>query len=382
MNGQQYPEIEGNRQKVSMLDSHEYVCTLIDVEIPILSLYRDQKHNWFYLWCDTNNVDTNRWLVFDVSREQFALYLNKKISLRTVISESSKLLCLDVVIKEEKTKKGDTRKNRILLEVNVEQIQNYLPAEDSIFDSDYSPDISLEQELMPSKFKVEIGGEWYLGELDKFTKIYHGLYGFLYCVKPRFVTNLGAVLERTLHAPWEGGFSRLNLFDRLVKSIPSFHDTRITRMEYASPGGLTFEALASVDQDIKKIAKKYVLNRTNLLNGIKKVNMFLSKNKLRKENLSKKKDEDIDLIFGEWSTFKKNLLEIVQHLDIENEFENVKKYSPNSIVSSKVLLALVSQISRLVEYEDTGMLNITGAGKRKSEFSQSYNWLENYDTKQ
>lgn len=63
------------------------VADLIEFEGPVLTHFKDEQgNNIFFYWVDYDNTH-NRWLVFQVSNEQFDGYLSRKFSLKQVISE-------------------------------------------------------------------------------------------------------------------------------------------------------------------------------------------------------------------------------------------------------------------------------------------------------
>ena len=377
MNNFSLTAINGFRESVSFIDKHSFICDLIDIEGPLLSLYRDQKRNWFYLWCDTNNIDRERWLVFEITRPTFASYLDGSTSLLDCLSISKTIYCLEKHSSSGIANDSTSKVIRSIHRVTFDSIQQYHPSNESYFDPKFAPDLSLNQEILPTRFDVPIGGDWFITDLDKFCKTYSSLYAFFYCTKPRFVSNIVETLRKALTAPWEGGFSRVHLFNRLSRSIPSFHDMRIRQMEYASPGKVVFEALGSVGQDIKNSLDLYILNKDAIEIAAKKINDTLSVLKVRRVDLSKFSNEQIKNFEDEISIFQHSISIIASLLKIEAQLSLVADLSPNSVVAAKATLALLKPIQKLAEYEDNGLLNITGRGALVEGFDSKDNWLEN-----
>jgi hypothetical protein len=68
---------------------------LVYVDGPVLSLYRDAKENWLYLWCDTDNRTKERWLLFPVSRLNLISFLEKEKPLLSLVQEAKERWFLD-----------------------------------------------------------------------------------------------------------------------------------------------------------------------------------------------------------------------------------------------------------------------------------------------
>lgn len=357
--------------RVSIVEKHTYICDLINIEGPLLSLYRDQRRNWLYLWADTDGV-SQRWLVFEASRGNLIDYLNKQANLRNLVEASPTLLCLEATpkdlrsdvagngepLEERDPVANERRYMRQLFVVALDNVKDYLPSCDSYFDETLTEDISLAAELQPTPYAVPIDGDWFFSDLDKFSRTYAGLYAFFYCTGPRFVTNVGARLYRYLRSPWEGGFSRINLFDGLVKSIPSLHDMQVKRIQYASPGFIQIEALASVGKDIAEAVDRLVKHRPEVDKAVKSINTVLTTFKIRKANLSNASDDNLSIGQEHVKALARSIAEIASLLGAEKQLELVVAHSPNKVVASKATMALVNQLSRLADYQELGMLDL------------------------
>jgi hypothetical protein len=372
--------LPANRVKVSSIDRHQFICDLVFIEGPLLSLFRDSRNSWFYLWCDTDGLGRDRWLVFQVSRRVFAEYLSGFISLRTAVFASRDLLCLEGDTRESLDGEADEgRRSRQLWRVRPSDIEEYLPSDQSLFDQSLSPDISLEEQLLPRRYPVAIGGDWFVGDLDRFSRAYSGLYGFFYCSKPRLVASIQSRLNRALRAPWEGGFSRVNLFDALAKAVPSFHDMQIRRIQYASPGSIEIEALESVGQDIQASVGWYLTNRPDIDEHAKIVNALLSACRFKRRNLSSVSDALLGISEESISAFKGRTREIAELLRLEQQIGVLIDESPNCVVAAKAALALLTHLRKLADFESAGMLNLTGRGAESENFDSRDDWLQDFE---
>lgn len=370
----------GRRVKVSSLDRHQFICDLVFIEAPLLSLFRDSRHSWFYLWCDTDGLGRDRWLVFQVSRKIFAEYLTRKVSLRRAVLASKEVLCLEGDMRDGLDGDAeDDRKGRQLSRVQIDEIESYLPSDQSLFEEELSPDISLAEQLLPTRYPIPIGGDWFVGDLDRFSRAYAGLYGFFYCSKPRLVASIQGRLNRALRAPWEGGFSRVNLFDALAKAVPSFHDMQIRRIDYASPGEIEIEALESVGHDIQGCVNGYMTSRSDVDDHAKAINSTLSACRFKKRNLSNIGDAMLGISEESLTLFRTRTEEIARLLGVREQVSVVVRESPNCVVAAKAVLALLTHIRRLSDFEAAGMLNLTGRGAQSSEFNYRDDWLSEFE---
>jgi hypothetical protein len=352
------------RLNLTVLDKHTYMSDLVNVEGPILALYRDAKENWMYLWCDTDNKTKERWLLFPVSRPDLISYLEQKKTLLQLIEAAKKRWLLDYAriaqsISDGKTAEQNRSFSRELRDANNwELLQNYLPSHDSYFDEELAPNISLAQELSPANYEIPIDGNWFIRDLDNFSNVYSQLYAFFYCTTPQFMTDLGTRVQRLLQAPWKGGFSRVNLFEALQRNVPAVHDLKINKIEYASPGDISIEALESVGTSVKNAVVKYCKNEADISAAVKSLNAVLSDRALRRVDLSKYSDIKLPLSDTDKDFIKDKMQTLADVLEINAEFNDLSSRSPNIVVSAKVLLAVVSRIERLADFEMAGLLDL------------------------
>lgn len=353
------------RMNLAVLDKHVYMTDLVYVDGPILSLFRDSKDNWMYLWCDTDNDKTERWMLFPISRVNLIEYLQERKPLLEVLQDAKHHWILDYTQnesgkEEEKLKEFAKSYSRTLREVaDLVVLENYMPSEDSYFSPELAPNISTAEQINPTRYDVPIDGNWFIKDLDNFSNVYSQVYAFFYCTKPQFMTDIGLRVRRFLEAPWKGGFSRVNLFEALQRMVPAIHDLKIHKMEYASPGDITIEALESVGDSVKQAILRYVQNKNDIEGYVKTLNSILSAKELKRSDLSNIRDERLPLTEEDRDYIKEKIGQVAEALAIQAEFVDLSTRSPNIVVSAKVLLAVVARISRLAEFESGGLLDLT-----------------------
>lgn len=344
------------KDRLSSIDDHSHICDLAYLDGPILSLFRDSKQDWLYLWCDTDNVSTERWLLFTISRSDFVNFIDGESTLRSLLLSTKTLLLLDhSSISDERF-----RERRILRKIlHVDAVKKYWPSNDSYFDDSLTTDISTIEQLKPEPFEIPIDGSWFFSDLDKFSRVYSQLYAFFYCTGERFVTNIEGRLKQRLRAPWIGGGSRVNLFRSLKNFIPAVHDLKINSFNYASPGQIRIEALKSVGIGIAESVQAFIDNEENITKSIKIINTALDQSNLRTKNLSQINDDNLPLNDSAISEVKFSILTIVTILNIADQYSALSDASPNLIVSSKVLLALIKRISLVADFQKAELINGT-----------------------
>lgn len=353
-------KVDGLRRAlVGCLDKHRHICDLIYVDGPLLSLYRDTKHDWMYLWIDTDMNSVNRWLLFEIDRKRLVEYLDKTTALLDLILKARRKYVLEGYRQTGQRNGGKSIESlfRSLFIVDcIDVLSEYLPDSDSYFDESLTPDISLTRDFLPTRFDVPIDGNWFVSDLNKFGRVYTQVYSYFYCTQPRFIKNISAKLRTSLHSSWRGGSNRVKLFDDLKNHIPALHDLKIEKMAYASPGEVTIEALESVGRDIGDVVLLYVKHVDKINESTRMLNRLLDGAKLKRKDLSKYTDINLPVELKLIGEMKNHVNLIVSALNIQKQHAELCDESPNVVVSTKVLLALITRISFLADLQRNGLI--------------------------
>lgn len=349
-------KIVGTRQAVSLFDHHSHICDLIYFDGPLLSLFRGDQWDWLYMWVDTNQRGTDRWLVFRTDREDLVTYLQRQASLRELLIGSAAIYSLDKKIVHDGIETSIHRQAQF---VPTAEVEEYFPDADSYFDESLTRDVEATREIAPNIFSIPVKGRWFLPDIGKFSKNFTRLYSFIYCSRPQFVSNLEEKMRRYLESPWQGGYSRVNFFDALHRQIPSIHDMRVANYNYNSPGDIKIEALSSVGADVVTLVLRYLNSKASVDKDYKIIDTIIGKANLRKENLSRISDDRLIIAAEHLDSIKEKLRSIGDALELENEFGTLARMSPNTVVQAKVVISLVRQVSKLADYQSSGMLDLT-----------------------
>ncbi|QRY31810.1 hypothetical protein JVX96_00300 [Variovorax sp. PDNC026] len=359
-------KFEGQKISAFVFDGHEHVCDLIDVDGPLLSLYTDLRDNWLYLWCDTDRVKINRWMLIKTPRTVLVGFFSQAITLRTLISNSPSVIMLDeTAVRSEKVDDlGIPQEPTISLKRKYTKlddptdVQAYWPSERSFFNPELAEGIDIHQEFAPSKHLIPVDGRWYFKDLDSFSRTYAKLYSFLYSTKPQFINSMSARLYSLLRAPWTGGYSRVNLFSSLRRGLPALHDLQIDSFSYASPGAIEVEALPSICEDVSKVIISSEGQWPRLTVYDKIIDTVISRHKLRKVDLSMVPNEHLPFTHEEAQTLEDSCAEICSLLGIRDRIDALRDAAPNLIVYAKAVQALLGQVQKLNAFQEQGLLNL------------------------
>ncbi|KVC82941.1 hypothetical protein WI74_00010 [Burkholderia ubonensis] len=107
--------------------------------------------------------------------------------------------------------------------------------------------------------------------------------------------------------------------------------------------------------------KCYLQAENSLRESEKKINQLLSSQKLKRADLSTNRDDQLPLTKDNIEFLFAKKQEIGAALGIEDELALLNEYSPNIVVSMKVLIAMVTRIRRLAEFQAGGLLDLDRA---------------------
>jgi hypothetical protein len=352
--------IAGHTLSPDVLDSHHHICDLINIEYPVLSLFTDGRNDWIYLWCDRNQSGLNRWLLFPTNRELLVGYLREKAPMLALLNQAQRHWILDEAGWDYAVAGGSKesiKARRYLRSVSLDSVREYWPTEDSFFDGSLTNDLDLTRELTPTEFDVPIKGTWFSTDFLFLFKRYERLYAFFYATRPRFVKSIESTLRRLLRSPWEGGYSRVNLYTHLARQIPGLHTLKVQEIEYASPGEVTFQAIAEIGASIQNSVVLLVEQYDGVNAACERIRKMLSSSGLNRINLSEYSDASIDLTAEKMSSLTNECDYIANILKVSKEFSILREHSPNTVVYSKAVTSFVRQLDKLADLRRHDMLN-------------------------
>jgi hypothetical protein len=327
---------------------------LIYFDGPLLSLYKkDDGQDYFVSWIDCDDYK-HRWAVFPVEREILRLYLKGEVTLRNVCLEANNVVLFDT---------GKDAKRRNFVEVDSFP-KDYLPKKTSFL----KPEISTEaaKKLVEDQaidMSLGINGELYLEDLELIPKLYQQLYSFHYGVEHLDRPAVRDSVQRSMHN-WKGGFGAVNLFSGLKTVTPSIHRARLKELRYNSPGIIRLNLLPSLADKIK-------LAMQNILPA----KIYDDAERLYKEIYSYFREHKITGFDDERSDVQLELTELQKRdldffarkflkiLSWERHHKALQELGVTEISRLRMLLAYYRRLRRLRDFVVNGKLSLEGEFK-------------------
>jgi hypothetical protein len=249
---------------------------LIEFDGPLLSWYvTPEGDNYLYHWFDADHL-CNRWLIFNIEITILNAYLNRELTLLTLIKKSKSGFAYMVDIDE------NLEDVNIWLIVDVLSIPaQFLPNHDSYYE--FSPifeETSIQRNA--GSYKLNIQGEWTIQNFTEFPHEFSQVYAFIYST---FSDEPGYMpLERLKKAyagqDWNGGFSSFHFYDDLEKNISPQHRLRIKSLQYASTGWIELELFTPVVRVIRNMVESMINLSMELKQDFKATSVFLKDKKI------------------------------------------------------------------------------------------------------
>lgn len=249
-------KIEGKRINASDIPTYHWYADLIYFDGPFLSLYKGEGNtDALYLWVD-NDSSKNRWCVIPVERNILNKYLQKKISLKEVISKSDGVVFFNIF---EST--SGLRRSAFVEVLARDFPDEYLPHDKSILsDLIATPDaIKLSKEITEN-YMLGIDNELYTDDLSIIPNVFQQLYSFHYALDN---LSMESVKDKvvSLMSSWTGGISAVNIFTGIKSIIPTIHRPQVTSIKYNSPGHIELNLLPHISKSIEIVMQRVLLER-------------------------------------------------------------------------------------------------------------------------
>lgn len=201
----------------------------------ILSQYKATNGNGLYLekWCDRHE-NTTRWLVVRSDHRSLAEYLAKKISMFTLLTNSSDGggFIVDRV----------NGVNTSVYAVRLENLPNlYMPLEDAFHDEELRPNWA----MVPQSFLVS--ENWDAELFARAEKKYREVAAFAYFANFSPAKKLPSTI---LSYYYDGGFAVSTAYRQMRGSVPARSRVASVGVLASSPGVLTLEAPAEIANHI------------------------------------------------------------------------------------------------------------------------------------
>jgi flagellin-specific chaperone FliS len=220
------------------IENHTWICDLQYFEGPLVSLFKaSQREDFVYLWVDSDEY-SNRWMAFSVKRSDLINYKNKDKTLKQIIDEKRHVYLVDI------NGEGDVKQ---AFWIKTDELSiDYMPAVDSHFCAELCQDQGALE--IPSNFSIQIDSEWYFDDFSELERKFSQVYSFIYSLIKLNTGSVNKMQAVYKQFPWKGGFSSVNFFEQIRTAIPSYHEVRVSKLQYASPGAITLTLDSKVAQ--------------------------------------------------------------------------------------------------------------------------------------
>ena len=199
----------------------------------------------------------------------------------------------------------------------------------------------------PELYRLDMDGEWGLLELSGFGRQYVQVYSFYHVLTAaeRGHELSLARLRWALHAfPWRGGWSSVDFFDALVRTVPRSHLPRLRRMRYSSPGFIEFTVgIIAAAGAVKALCSSY----DSIHGSYRKTRKAALKEKLLRERvrMTELRRHEQELVLG-------MVAELRDELQMRQFERLLQELDADPLVELKVLLALCRRIKPLSQLQD------------------------------
>lgn len=324
---------------------------LIYFDGPMLSLFKGEDGlDVLFVWLDCDER-RNRWCIVPISRESLSGYLNKQISLRSVLMESPRVVIFHMSLQGKRT-------NFFLLDALPE---DYLPDHDSFLEDRIStPEAKALLKEAAQDRSLGLNGELYLEDIEAIPKLYQQLYSFHYGMA---YMGRSAIREAVgkLTRNWRGGISAVNLFSGLKQVTPAIHRARVMELRYNSPGKIRLNLLptlaAHISESMSQIAEDASFNTTQSL--YREIYRYFKDHKLTGL------DEDgtyveVKLLPNQQTDLEMFVDRFFDAMNWTHYRDNFASLDVSVIPQLRMLLAYYRRLRRLREYVLQGKLSLDG----------------------
>ena len=215
-----------------------------------------------------------------------------------------------------------------------------MASDDELLDDD-------EEVEPPELYRLELDGDWGLWELSEFGRQYVQAYSFYHVLIAADRGNELCLyrLRWALHAfPWRGGWSSVDFFDALVRTVPRSHLPRVRRIQYSSPGfiEITVGIMAAAGA-VKSISAAY----NAIHESYRRTQRAAAEHKLLKIDVRK-----AELSLGKMELVDELVKELRDELKLQQFERLLRGLDTAPLAELKVYLALCRRIRPLSKLQD------------------------------
>ena len=213
-------------------------------------------------------------------------------------------------------------------------------------------------------YRLGMSGEWDLRTLYRFGRAYEQVYALLYALNS--ISSLETVPEHTQDAfrkfPWRGGWSAVNFYNALGKSIPQDHSPRILSIRYSSPGIIELVTAYSVAVVLRATIGELAKIPKILEDVYHQFHRHAQERKLLRAHV---REQVRELDKKDRELCEEATREIFRRAGLNLDGE-LKRCTGNPLARMKIAFSLARRIIALLELQDSGAIDFRGDIRRRS----------------
>lgn len=221
----------------------------------------------------------------------------------------------------------------------------------------YSPAIE-QTGLKPesSAYSIGMDGSWTLDLMNSFSRVYQQVYSFLYAIQVNHDDKHRSVVDYVFSTyPWRGGFSAVNFYYTIQKSVPRSLKPRIISIQFSSPGTLKLGLVAEVAKSISDIVDAMSSSENSASRAYLLAYRFLKSKDLMGKHVVPNVDKIVltEADLEETDTHLRDLADAMNFPDLER-FEYL---TGNRVASLKILLSFYRRLQSLIEIQSNNLID-------------------------
>lgn len=335
----------GTRINKKAFTSHIWVEDLVYFDGPLVSLIKESTtQDYIYIFVDSGQL--NRWLAVPAARDSLIRYRERSLSLRKFVENAEILYLVDI--------DGDGE-YKALYRCEISDIPpDYLPDEDSFFDSSLCPD-GEDVLLSPTTYTISIDGSWFMEDWMKMPKIFTQLYAFIYSLEFLNQKSFYDQVRRIYSSfPWKGGFSAVHFYQSLNTVIPSLHEARVSKINYSSPGKIDLELLSTVSRRADELVDRTSDNKVGIDRLIREIRKVLKTNKV-----SQLREEDPvpDLPLDQSKKLKNLNSQLLLEMGLTDHEKDIFGLAGNQVRVAKIIISVYIRTEKMNWYINKGLVS-------------------------
>lgn len=209
--------------------------------------------------------------------------------------------------------------------------------------------------------KIFIDGRWDIRDLYLFPHRYAEVYSFLYALNEASIERQSRFSKAFHRYQWRGGYSAVNFYDELYRSIPRGERPSINRLQYASPGFIELGAVLLLVTQMDKI----LTGAMKIWDKLDRIYTTIHKRAMQRRLLKLDvKDRERKVSQEELKFVVEANKELAEAIGIGDP-EALNKLTGDPLASLKILMAFYRRLKELLAFMKEGKVQLAPPDKQQ-----------------